>query len=292
MRTLLESLRCQTIVPDEILVVDAGIKPIEPLLADFPQLNLRYLRHWPPSAAAQRNEGIRACGPDATLVGFADDDTTFEPQAFEKMLAFWNDAAPDLLGAAFNMRNFPPRRGGILKYSLFAEHLGLYSSKPGSVCPSGWQTVIGQLQETQFVDWVPSTAVLFRREVFNRNFFDEFFDDYSYLEDLDFSYTLSRVGRLAVVACAGFSHFPSTSGRISPRMFGRYEVRNRLYFVHKHRLSTGRCYLGLIVRLAISVGGGLASLDTKLLLRALGNIEELIRQSLTPLTAAPLMPSR
>ena len=195
-RRLLESLRRQTAVPDEILVVDASIETIEPLLAEFPELNTRYLRHWPPSAAAQRNLGIHACDAAATLIGFADDDTTFESQAFENMLAFWSEAAPDLLGAAFNIRNYPPRRNGFLKYSLLTERLGLYSPRPGSVSLSGWQTIIDELPGTQFVDWVPSTAVLFRREVFHHTIFDEFFDDYSYLEDLDFGYTLSQIGRL------------------------------------------------------------------------------------------------
>lgn len=292
LRRLLESLRQQAVGPDEILVVDAGLQSVEPVLAEFRDLKTRYLRHWPPSAAAQRNMGVRACDDAATLVGFADDDTSFEPQAFANMLAFWNDAAPYLLGSAFNIRNYPARRNGFLKYSLFTERLGLYSPRPGSVSPSGWQTTIGELPEVRFVDWVPSTAVLFRREVFDHNVFDEFFDDYSYLEDLDFSYTLSRVGRLAVVAGAGFSHFPSTSGRITARTFGRYEVRNRLYFVRKHCLSTSRCYLGLVVRLAMSVGSGLAYIDANLLLRALGNIEELMRQSVTPLITKPLMPSQ
>lgn len=292
LRKMLESLRCQTVRPDEILIVDASLQTVEPLLADFSELTMRYIRHWPPSAAAQRNAGIRACNDTATLIGFADDDITFEPQAFEDMIAFWGDAAPDLLGTAFNLRNYPARRKGVLKYSSLTERLGLYSPRPGSVSLSGWQTILGQLPETQFVDWIPSTAVLFRREVFNHYAFDEFFDDYSYLEDLDFSFTLSRVGRLAVVAGAGFSHFPSTSGRITARIFGRYEVRNRLYFVRKHCLSVSRCYLGLVIRFAMSIASGLANLNATLLLRALGNIEEVMRQSVTPFTTTPVTPSR
>jgi GT2 family glycosyltransferase len=149
---------------------------------------------------------------------------------------------------------------------------------------SGWQTVTGELAETQFVDWLPSGAVLFRREVFIHNGFDEFFESYSYLEDLDFSYTISQMGRLAVVANAGFSHFPSSAGRVCARQFGCYEVRNRLYFVRKHHLSLGRCYLGLAIRLAMSLYSGLADRNSSLLRRAMGNIEELMRNGPTPWT--------
>jgi GT2 family glycosyltransferase len=282
LRTLLESLRRQTIAPVEIVVVDASREPVEPVIAEFSELTTRYLRHWPPSAAAQRNAGIRACAPTATLIGFADDDTTFEPQAFANMLSFWNKAAPDVLGAAFNIRNYPCRGNEFLKHSALAKWLGLYSARPGSVSPSGWQTVIGEIDETQYVDWLPSTAVIFRREAFRQNLFDDAFDSYSYLEDLDLSYTISRIGRLAVVAEAGFSHFPSTGGRVSARQFGHYEVRNRLYFVRKHHISLPRCYLGLAIRLAMSIGSGLVRLDPSLLNRALGNMEELIKQSAAP----------
>ncbi len=282
LRKLLDSLRRQTVGPAEIVIVDASSEPVEPVLAEFPELNTRYLRHWPPSAAAQRNAGIRACAPEATHIGFADDDTTFEPQAFANMLTFWKDAAPDVLGAAFNIRNYPDRGNAILKHSVLAERLGLYSAKPGSVSRSGWQTVIGQISENHFVDWLPSGAAIFRREVFVRNVFDEVFESYSYLEDLDFGYTISRRGRLAVVADAGFSHFPSPGGRVSARQFGQYEVRNRLHFVRKQGLSLSRCYLGLAIRLTMSACSGLVHRDTSLLSRALGNVQELMRPSAAP----------
>lgn len=282
LRTLLASLRSQVLPPAEIVVVDASRESVEPVLAGFPELTTRYLRHWPPSAAAQRNAGIRACAPDSTLIGFADDDTTFELQAFANMLKFWNEAAPDILGAAFNLLNYPDRGKSKLKHSALAERLGLYSARPGAVSRSGWQTVVGRISETRFVDWLPSGASVFRREVLGQKVFDEVFESYSYLEDLDLSYTVSRVGRLAVVADAGFRHFPSPSGRVSARQFGRCEVRNRLYFVRKHRLSIARCYLGLALRLAMTVGSGLLSKNASTLSRALGNLEELLKQSAGP----------
>jgi GT2 family glycosyltransferase len=182
-----------------------------------------------------------------------------------------------VLGAAFNIRNLPSRKVGMLKNSALADWLGLYSTMPGGVALSGWQTVAGEFATTRFVDWIPSTAVVFTREVFNTHAFDEVFESYSYLEDLDLSYTIGRKGRLAVVSDAGFSHFPSKGGRVSSRIFGRYEVRNRLYFVRKHQLSITRCYCGIVLRLAMSIGSGLAHLDLTLLNRALGNLEELFR---------------
>jgi GT2 family glycosyltransferase len=291
LRHLLESLQKQTQGPDEIVLVDASIVTVETIIAEFPGLSIRYLRHWPPSAAAQRNAGIKACDPASTLIGFADDDTVFEADAFARMQDFWEHAAPEVLGASFNMRNCPKQDNRTIKRSVLAETLGLYSSRPGSVSPSGWQTILGEVEETQFVEWVPTGAVLFRRQVFEEHAFDEFFKSYSYLEDLDFGYSISRTGRLAIVADAGFWHFPSNSGRVSARTFGRYEVRNRLYFVRKHGLSLARCYLGLAIRLAISVVNGLAHRNVTLLVRAFGNLEELARQTIRA-RPHPITPER
>ena len=273
---MLTSLQNQAMAPAEIIVVDGSSDPVESILKQFPVLPLRYLRHLLPSAAAQRNAGIQACSPDATLIGFSDDDILFEPKAFEFMMRFWDKTPPDTLGAAFNLRNYPQRGPSFFKTSRLAEALGFYSHEPGKVSRSGWQTVIPGLAQNQFVDWLPTTAVTFRKEAFQVSLFDDFFESYSYLEDLDLSYSMSRVGRLAVVAEAGYSHFPSPSGRVTSFQFGRYEVRNRLHFVRKHNLSLSLCYLGLAIRLAMSIGNGIVGMDRSQLKRALGNVIELL----------------
>jgi GT2 family glycosyltransferase len=276
LRKMLDSLRNQTMVPAEIIVVDASTDSVEQILLEFPTLSIQYLRHLPPSAAAQRNVGILACAPDATLIGFADDDIIFEPQAFECLIRFWDNEPAGTLGAAFNLRNYPQRSKSLLKRSKISEALGLYSSRPGTVSRSGWQTIIPGLSETQYVDWLPTTAVTFRREALQLSLFDNFYESYSYLEDVDLSYTISRAGRLAVVADAGYSHFPSPSGRVSLFQFGRLEVRNRIHFVRKHHLSLSRCYLGLAIRMVMTMTSAITHLDVNTLQRTRGNLVEMV----------------
>jgi GT2 family glycosyltransferase len=273
LRRLLCSLAAQSARPDDVVIVDASATPVDRVLSEFPELNTRYMRHWPPSAAAQRNAGIRACSTVSELIGFVDDDAAFEPEAIANMLRFWETAAGNTLGASFNMRNYPLTGGQWFKRSAIAQFLGLYSAEPGAVAPSGWHTAIGQVETTRFVEWLPSGAVVWRRGVFEAGAFDEFFGGYSYLEDLDFSYSLSRRGRLAVVADAGYLHFSSAGGRGSARQFGRVEVHNRLHFVRKHGLSLGRCWLALAIRIAMTVMTGIGRLDGAMLSRAAGNME-------------------
>ena len=102
---------------------------------------------------------------------------------------------------------------------------------------------------TTYVDWLPSGAVLWRSEVLRHCRFDEYFDRYSYLEDLDLSFTARRNWKLAVAADALYNHYPSPARHSSSYSFGRTEVKNRLYFVDKHGLSQPRCWLGLALRM-------------------------------------------
>lgn len=273
LRSMLESLADQTVPPAQVVIVDASEEPVDAVAAAFEErLTLSCVRHWPPSAAAQRNAGLTALQDGITLVGFMDDDIVLAPDAMERMLAFWNREGERLGGAALNWMNIEPRAMARLKTSRFVSMLGLYSDRPGGVAPSGWQAIVEGPEETVWVDWLSSCASVWRRDVFDRFSFDPFFDGYSYLEDLDFSYTVGREYHLAVVADAKFWHYPAKGGRISRFHFGRVEVRNRLYFVRKHGLSTLRCYLAILVRMSMTLARGVGRWDRGSMARAGGNM--------------------
>jgi glycosyltransferase involved in cell wall biosynthesis len=274
---MLKSMSEQSLHPDQIVIVDASSRPIQRITAQFNALNIKYIRHLQPSASKQRNIGITAVKPDIDLIGFLDDDIEFESGAIEAMLRFWQDAPDDVGGCAFNLKNFEPTMGVKFKKSCLAEWFGLYSRVRGAVMPSGWQTLTGTVIETTFVQWLPSTASVWRSNVFEKFKFDEYFDGYSYLEDLDFSFSVSKHHRLAVLAEAGFYHYPSPSGRISQYKFGKIEVTNRLYIVRKHRLSVPHCYLGLLARFLITLVSIIRQPRIPKLQRAVGNFAGLAR---------------
>lgn len=278
---MLQSLSDQSIHPKQIIIVDASVEPVDNIAAEFSQLNIKYIRHPWPSASKQRNMGIKAVDSDIELIGFLDDDIVFETGAMEKMLEFWQQAPEDMGGCAFNLKNPVSRSELALKRSSLAEWLGIYSREKGVVMPSGWHTLTGTVSKTTFVQWLPSTASIWRKKIFEKFRFDEYFDGYSYLEDLDFSFSVSKSYRLAVVAEAGFYHFPSPFGRISHYRFGKIEVANRLYFVRKHNLSIPRCYLGLFLRLLMSLGSALTGEGLENLHSVAGNCTGLF-QSLLP----------
>lgn len=279
LRRMLASIASQSRRPDLTIIVDSSKTAVRGIVDEFSRwLRVEYRGRQPPSAAAQRNTGIDMVPANIDLIGFLDDDATLEPDALERMLRFWDDAPSDLGGAAFTMINHPAQAfSGIKKWRL-VETLGLYSCEPGRVAPSGWQALIGSVAKDTWVDWLPSCAAVWRSEIARTCRFDEFFSGYSYLEDLDFSYTVRRHWRLAVVANARYHHCPSAIRHLRQFGFGKTEVRNRLYFVSKHGLSCSRCWLGLMLRMAVTLGDALVKTSPGLLFRVFGNMAEMIDQ--------------
>ena len=289
LRRMLESLAAQSHLPDLVVVVDSSVIRVQPVVDQFHhRLLLQYLHHQPPSASGQRNAGIEAVPADIDLIAFLDDDATLEPNAVDKMLAFWDAAPADVGGAAFNMVNHPIQAFSRLKRWRLIRALGVYSGEPGRVTPSGWQTMTGFVSKNTYVDWLPSGAVAWRADVLKTCRFDEFFTGYSYLEDLDFSFTIRRRWRLAVVANARYAHHPSVNRHARNYAFGKTEVRNRLYVVTKHGLSYRKCWLGLMLRMGITMCHAAARLERGALSRMLGNCAGMTAEVRRLLGARPI----
>lgn len=282
LQRLLKSLGEQSYKPDQVIIVDGGTQPVHSLVKRFPNLPIIYLQCLPPSAARQRNTGIKAVNPEITLIGFLDDDAVLEADALESMMDFWEDASENIGGTSFNMVNHPSLYLSSLKSLPLTEKLGLYSKNKGVIMPSGFQTMIGFVRENTFVQWLPTTATIWRKRIFEEFQFDEWFEGYSYLEDLDFSYRVGKKYKLVVIADAKYYHYPDykSSGRINAYEFGKKEISNRLYFVRKHNeFSLFHCYLALILRIFLNLICGIQRKEISYLQRILGNITGLISEN-------------
>jgi len=281
LRQLWRSLLAQSRVPDEVVIVDASVRPSSLDVRESSPPVLRWIRTGFASATRQRNLGLDAVNPAMSLIGFLDDDAVLEANAVEEMLCFWATVGPDVGGAAFNMVNHPPLDWPFLKRTRLAASLGLYSSRAGAVTASGFQTMIGSVAATEWTDWLSSSASVWRREVFAKFRFDEWFGGYSYLEDLDFSYRVGQTAKLAVVAPARYLHLPAAGGRGGGYVFGVREVLNRTYFVKKHaELSLGKCRVAIVLRLLMSLTIAIHERKAYYAARAFGNAVGLVRSAL------------
>jgi GT2 family glycosyltransferase len=271
LRRLLGSLAQQSRLPDEVIIVDEDGSN-RTLGRGFARLNSRVIVRRG-SASRKRNAGTIAAHPDMTLIGFMDDDIVLEPTVIEVMAAFWQQATPGLAGASCNYVNAPRGFGQGLKRLALWSTFGLYERRPGGVARSGFQTRMTDLRETIYVRWLPSGATFYAREVLDEFRFDEWFENYSYLEDLDLSYRIGKKYKLAVVADARFYHYPSEVGRPRAYLFGKKEVLNCLYFVSKHpELSRPLCCLALSLRSLMTVLLGLTRFEADYFKRAAGNL--------------------
>jgi len=269
---LLLNLEQQTLRPDMVVIVDASRRANINLKPFKKTLNLYYIHYPYPSAAEQRNVGIRAVSSNIEIVGILDDDVLLAKNSLKNVMRFWQNAPMDIAGCSCKLLNFQPTPGRTLKESALFERLGLYSRIRGKVMPSGWQTLFGAVKKNLFVDWLSIGASFWRKSIFDHFSFDPFFTGYSYLEDLDFTYSVSRHYRLVVLCDAGFEHYHSETARINLYQFGKKEVRNRLYIVKKHGLSLTGCYLGLFGRMVITLYMFVREKDKSQLWRALGNM--------------------
>lgn len=265
---LLDSLARQTRLPDRIVVVDGSDTPVEAVVVAHPNLPLDYVRIYPPSLARQRNAGMAKIGRDIAVAGYLDDDLVLEPDATERMAAFWEAAGPEVGGAAFNILNQPPTAVDLVT-RLFL----LNGRVPGRMLPSGWPSQIPTVAETIECDWLYGGATMWRREVIDAYVYDEWFLGHGYGEDVDFSFRVSRSHRLFVVENAKVWHFTRPIRTASQRTLGRQQVVNRLYFIRKAgSFSPAAVAWAMFGQLVVNLAASLVRLDDVGFRRFAGNV--------------------
>lgn len=255
-RDLLENLSTQTRRPDTVVVVDGSDTELmcRTIVESFEnRLPIHYVTLHPPSAAAQRNVGLERVICHVDLVAFIDDDVILHGDALETACAGIAVAGSEFAGFGLNpVDEGAAREYGKLRDSRLAEKLGLYSPEVCAVSPSGWHTRPVTVDKDTEVQWLSTAAVIWRVDTVREVRFDEYFREYSYLEDLDFSLQARKRGRMKLLANVCYEHDPAPEGRKSRFWFGRIEVRNRQYIVRKHRLSQPRFVLGLAIRVGLT----------------------------------------
>jgi GT2 family glycosyltransferase len=271
---MLESLSVQSVLPARVVVVAAGTQESSSVVNEFPKLDIQYIHLTHAGTSWQRNAGLKAMDASSTLVGFLDDDVVLEPGALEAMLAFWEDAPPDLGGAGFNFRNVlapeTQRKWSLRSPKRLYDKLMIGRVPKGKVLRSGFPTPVYPVTENTYVDWLETLGLVLRREVVRQFQFDDFYAGYSYLEHVDYTYTVSRKYRLCVVSNAWVTHY---SGPIrNSYLLGKMQVINRIRFVRKHEeLSFPRCYLTLLLHTFFNLAVGVLLRDLGYFKRAWGN---------------------
>lgn len=264
---LLESIKTQEVKPSQIIVVDGSDSGLTGLLSLYSYMGIDYIKVIPPSLTKQRNVGISAVKDDAVFVAFFDDDIALEENSLRNMMKFWENASQDTAGACFNNMSEP------FKKPRLGERIFLVNANtPGRITRSGFQSIPCAVDKTMRVDWLIGCAMVYRKSIFKKLSFDEWFYGYARYEDVDFSYRVGREHKMFVVADAKIKHFVKLEKIESSFALARMEVVNRMYFVKKnHNLSSILCCWSILGILINNVIKALSGKGVRYKLRARGS---------------------
>ena len=251
---LLESVRSQTLYPDEILIIDGSTNnQTQVILEQNPLLNLFYFKvdEADRGLTKQRNFGVQKVGETIEVVCFLDDDTILDSHYFEKISDTYK-LYPNALGVGGYIANEdewknvgPDYRPTIHEYYydgwkkkdgsrfVLRKKLGLDSdTKPGFLPEFSHGRSIGFLPPSgkiYEVEQLMGGVASFRKSVFKTFKFSTYFRGYGLYEDADFTLRLSKTGKLYVNTAAQLGHYHDSSGRPNQYQYGKLVVRNGWY---------------------------------------------------------------
>jgi GT2 family glycosyltransferase len=241
----LASLATQTRRPSQIVVVDASDdgEPRRRVEAwEASGIDVRYLRA-APGLTRQRNLGIAATTGD--VVTFLDDDVVLEPSYLDAIAELF-EVDPALGGAEGTVAMEPLRGRRRLVNAFRRVFLMNALGRPRGVKRSGFVAYDAWPRTVQLVTSLVGCNMSYRREVFRRFRFDEWFDGYGLCEDQDFSWRVGRVHRLVQTPHARLEHRLSPVARAKQPALHEMTAVNHWYFVQKNLPPTALTWLAFL----------------------------------------------
>lgn len=251
---LLQSVREQTLYPDEILIIDGSTnQETQQLLLDNPFENCCYFLV-PENfrgLTRQRNFGIEKVKKNTKIICFLDDDIVLTVNYFEELLKTYTHY-PEALGVGgyiidenkseYVGENYKPkidefyfdgwkRKDG--SRFVLRKKLGLDSN-----CPPGYSSLYSHGRSVGFlppsgktyeVEMLMGGVSSFRKEVFDTLQFSTYFEGYGLYEDADFTLRVAKIGKLYLNTAAQLYHYHDASGRPNQYEYGKMVVRNGWY---------------------------------------------------------------
>lgn len=251
---LLQSVKEQTLYPDEILIIDGSTNnATEVVLQENLFDNLIYflVSEDNRGLTKQRNFGISKVNSNSEIVCFLDDDTVLEPDYFEQLLQTYN-IYPEALavGGYINNETQWDFVGNNYNVPITEFYFDGWKRKDGSRfvlrkklgldsdCPPGYSSLYSHGRSVGFlppsgkvyeVEMLMGGVSSFRKKVFNVIQFSTYFEGYGLYEDADFTLRLAKIGKLYLNTGARLNHYHDALGRPNQYQYGKMVVRNGWY---------------------------------------------------------------
>ncbi len=243
----LDSIRQQTVLPDELIIVDASDDPIcqqgayQKFLGAFEAQKkgsscVHYVHTTKPGLPLQRNKAIEMATTD--ILYFFDDDVILEPAYLEQMQKIFA-IKPSYGGGMGAVTNITPKQKNL--FWVVKRMFGLQQIyQSGGFTWSGMPLHAYGMQKFQEVHVLGGCCMAFRTEVCKRQMFDEKLGRYAYMEDADFSWRVSRERKLFYNPRAKLAHMVSPQARDKIVDTRALYIKNYSYLFFKNVYKTRR----------------------------------------------------
>ena len=249
---LLQSVELQTVYPNEILIIDGSTNSeTESVLKENTFENLFYFKVDPSNRGLtkQRNFGINLVSKASEIVCFLDDDIVLTSSYFNTIIQTYSERPNALAvgGYIINEINWEVSdkennltkfyfdgwmRIEPLRFRLRRKFKLLPDAKPGFLPTFAHGRAIGFLPpsgKTYQVEQIMGGVSSYKKEVFEKLSFSNYFEGYGLYEDTDFSLRLAKLGKLYINTNAKLRHYHDGSGRPNQYKYGKMVVRNGWY---------------------------------------------------------------
>lgn len=233
----LHSIRSQTLLPDEIVIVDGSLKRLidDPSFTavfnkqTFPRVNLLY-RHLASGLTKKRNEGIRMSSGD--VLYFFDDDVKLSSNYLAEMQDVFlrNTSYAGGMGSVTNIEHKTSA-----KYAFFRRFFLLQRDcAHGRFTLSGMPTHAYGRKTFLEVEVLGGCCFAFRRGVIKRYLFDETLCGYAPFEDCEISKRIANNHVLFFNPKAQLEHFNSPVARDRMTEVRAMHIHNYSYMFFKN----------------------------------------------------------
>ena len=249
---LLNSVKKQTLYPNEILIIDGSVnEETKKALGASSFKNLKYFSvdNANRGLTKQRNFGVKKVSDSIKVICFLDDDTILEANYFGQLIQTFK-IKEDIVavgGYITNDTNWYKKPehinfdefiidGLVRKLGrryLFRKKLGLLPDELPGLMPSfsnGFPvSLLPPTNKTYEVEFFTGCAMSFKKSLFDTINFSTYFEGYGLYEDLDFCLRASKYGKSYVNTAAKLEHYHDKSGRPNKYKYGKMVVRNGWY---------------------------------------------------------------
>jgi glycosyltransferase involved in cell wall biosynthesis len=245
---LLASVSLQTLYPDEVIIVDSSPDEKTKLVCEnYKNKRVCYVKVSTSERGLtkQRNIGVSKTTSETDVICFLDDDILLKRDYFENLIGTYKKY-PEAVGVGgyiineikwekkdkceydeFNFDGYVRKLG---RRHLLRKKLNLLSDCPPGFMPKfsngfsiGFLPPSGKIYPVEFFMGGVSS---YRRWIFDKCNFSEFFVGYGLYEDMDFCLRVSNRGKLYVNTSAKVLHYHEEAGRPNKFEYGKMVLRN------------------------------------------------------------------